>query len=180
MKRCRTCRQQKPLADFYLHPYGRDGADSKCKRCMSTYYKERYVDKKEEKKAAVKQYKKMSPRPTLWRNLKRLLKHRPTESPVNAKYLCELFETQNGCCAVSGVKMTWAKGHSPPTTLSIDRIDQSKGYEMGNVRLVCYQVNTFRGRWSDTQMLEMARAIVAKADATSPTWKPYLIHSEAA
>ncbi len=62
-----------------------------------------------------------------------------------------------------------------PTSISIDRIDPSLGYSFGNIRLVCYQVNTFRGRWTDEQMLAMARAIVAKADADSkePTWMPY-------
>ena len=61
--------------------------------------------------------------------------------------------------------MTWGKGKLMPTSISLDRLDGSRGYELDNIRLVCYQVNTFRGRWSDEQMLAMARAIVANMDA---------------
>ena len=56
------------------------------------------------------------------------------------------------------------------------------GYERRNLRLVCWQANMFKNEWSDAEMLDMARAIVAKADAEDPrpTWKPYLVHSEVA
>ncbi len=55
-----------------------------------------------------------------------------------------------------------------PTSISIDRIEQSEGYTEGNVRLVCYSVNLFRGVSTDAEMLVMAKAIVANMEQPAP------------
>jgi hypothetical protein len=60
--------------------------------------------------------------------------------------------------------MTWGRGKVTATSISLDRIDADGGYTAGNVRLLCHAVNAFRGRMSDSEMIAMARAIVAKAD----------------
>ena len=54
-----------------------------------------------------------------------------------------------------------AKGGAMPLSCSVDRIDQQVGYVVGNVRLVCFAVNSFRGQMSDEETLVMAKAIVA-------------------
>lgn len=97
--------------------------------------------------------------------LRHAIKRRTTINPATTDELMEMWHRQNNKCAVSGVEMTWGKGKLMPTSISLDRLDGSRGYELDNIRLVCYQVNTFRGRWSDEQMLAMARAIVANMDA---------------
>jgi hypothetical protein len=48
-----------------------------------------------------------------------------------------------------------------PNSMTMDRIVPALGYTSGNVRLVCHAINRFRGQMSDTEMLAMARAIVA-------------------
>ena len=53
----------------------------------------------------------------------------------------ELFDCQRGRCALSGLKMTWHELHRGATQISIDRVDGERGYEIGNVRLVCVFVN---------------------------------------
>lgn len=123
-----------------------------------------------------------SPRFALGAGLAHAVKRVKTENPVTLDELMSMWRAQLGLCAVSGVIMTWRQGRITSTTISIDRIDCERGYSSDNVRLVCYAVNAFKGRMSDVQMLDMARAIVAKADADDPrpTWKPYLVHSEVA
>ena len=79
-------------------------------------------------------------------------------------YLFELWESQEGRCAISGLQMTWGKGRIEPTSISLDRINSKLGYEADNVRLVCHAVNCFRGRMLDYEMIEIARTIVAYAD----------------
>ncbi len=96
--------------------------------------------------------------------VKHALRRRPAANPITVDYLMDLWREQGGLCAISGVEMTWRRGELRPTSISVDRIDRDKGYEIGNVRLIAYQINTFRGRWSDEQMLDMARILVAKAD----------------
>jgi hypothetical protein len=53
----------------------------------------------------------------------------------------ELYYRQNRKCALSGVEMTFSTDIRCPTQISIDRLDNSRGYEIGNVQLVCFWVN---------------------------------------
>lgn len=120
---------------------------------------------KEQLKANQKRWHEKSPRLNLHMAIKHAAKRRPTIKPATTDELMELWRKQDNKCAVSGVEMTWGKGKLMPTSISLDRYDGTKGYELDNIRLVCYQVNTFRGRWSDAQMLQMAKAIVANMEA---------------
>jgi len=52
--------------------------------------------------------------------------------------------------------------------MSLDRIDNSQGYVIGNVRLICYSINAFRANGTDAEMIAIARAIVATADQPPP------------
>ena len=68
-------------------------------------------------------------------------KHIPLE------YILDLYEKQKGLCALSGIRMTFIKktdGNKIHTNLSIDRIDSSIGYEIGNIQLVCAIVNVMK------------------------------------
>lgn len=54
----------------------------------------------------------------------------------------ELYDQQCGLCAVSGFEMTFSSRPSDKSQqISINRIDSSRGYIPGNVRLVCYYIN---------------------------------------
>jgi len=50
-----------------------------------------------------------------------------------------------------------------PFAPSLDRIEPSKGYVEGNVRLVCYAVNMARSDWGDEVLLIVARALVSQS-----------------
>ena len=195
LKKCISCKEIKPFADFYPKANGRP--QSACKECelrrhrewkalnpqhMFDYVKE-YHSRPEvaERKARIrKQRRSESPRWTMQVTLAHGLRRIRTEKAATIEDLMQKWRDQSGRCVLTGIEMTWGRGSVLPTSISLDRIDQNQGYSADNLRLICYAVNAFRGRMSDAQMLEIARAIVAKADATSPTWKPYLIHSEAA
>lgn len=72
-----------------------------------------------------------------------------------------------------GIKMTWAQGKVLPTSISLDRIDHTQGYSSDNLRLICHAVNAFKGQMTDAEMLVMARAIIAKADDSEPSWRGF-------
>ena len=61
---------------------------------------------------------------------------------LDINYLLYLWAKQNGKCALTGFAMTheFFKGRMN-TTVSIDRIDSSKGYTRDNVQLVCMVAN---------------------------------------
>lgn len=65
---------------------------------------------------------------------------------IDSEHLIELWENQNGRCAISNVHMTHhsdGRGRKD-FNASIDRIVPELGYVHGNVQLVCDRVNTMR------------------------------------
>ena len=76
-------------------------------------------------------------------------------TPAN---LAELYEQQDKRCALTGVELTFIHGSGQVwTNVSIDRIDNTKGYELGNVRLVTYAANVARNSMSDAVFLAFCR-----------------------
>lgn len=66
-------------------------------------------------------------------------------------------------CAVTGLPLKLEhSGNSArnPWAPSIDRIDCSKGYVPGNVRVVCWAYNTMRSDFPDEVVLTLAKALV--------------------
>jgi len=72
--------------------------------------------------------------------------------------LIELYKAQAGKCALTGRLMSLISGAD---SASPDRIDNSKGYLLGNVRLVTSQVNWARKDRTDEQLRELAKDILA-------------------
>lgn len=190
MKICSKCKETMPFSEFNHDWHAKDGYISQCKTCRKAYiyaYRAR-SDKKAiiaaidarshqknknkpsyrlAQKRNLRRWIEKSPRFNLYMALKHAVKRRLSPDPITLDQLMEMWREQNGLCAISGQVMTWSKGQLMPTSISLDRIDQTKGYVVGNVRLVCYQANTFRGRWDDAQMLVMAKAIVDNMGATA-------------
>ena len=76
-------------------------------------------------------------------------------------------ETYTGYCALTGlpfdVREVAGKPGPRPHSVSIDKIDQTKGYIPSNCRFVLNAVNTFRGTAADVDMLTIAKALVDRA-----------------
>ena len=70
----------------------------------------------------------------------------PFPFAIDTDHLCELWERQNGKCALSGVHMTHHRDGSgrKDFNASMDRVIPDLGYVPGNVQLVCDRVNTMR------------------------------------
>jgi hypothetical protein len=84
----------------------------------------------------------------------------------NPEHAAELYNRQDGCCAVSGVKFNLERFDDAlvkhPFAPSIDRILASGGYTEDNVRLVCVAVNFGMGQWGQEVYMTLARAAVAR------------------
>lgn len=75
----------------------------------------------------------------------------------------DLWNRSKKCCALSGIPFTTANvegNRRRPFFPSLDRIDFSKGYEPGNVRLVCVLVNIARADYSDQLFFTLVRGLV--------------------
>ncbi len=143
-------------------------ADPEFKAMRSGKTQARYAamtkGEKRELMEKIKAHRKRLPNSALAKNLRRALIRKPTHDHVTQNELVEIYNKQDGKCALSGIKMTWAQEAWTETSMSIDRIDWRLGYVSGNVRLVCYAINCFRQRMTDNEMLAMAKAIVANME----------------
>jgi hypothetical protein len=122
------------------------------------YHAEWYKQNKAQNLETCRKARQKSPRFSLYSSL--LLAKKRAEVTVTVDDLLEIYDNQLGLCALSGIKLTWSQGKWLPTSISMDRIDNSKGYVHGNVRLVCASVNSFKGTMNDDELLKMADVLV--------------------
>ncbi len=172
-KVCIDCVQELPISRFHRKRSAADGRTSYCIECGNARSVKWTRDNKEKVTARLGEWRRRSPRQTLNVTLNGALKRRPSINPPNVDDLMKMFEEQEGKCALSGIQFTWAMGKLLPTSITIDRIDQSSDYSKGNIRLVCHAINSFRGTMTDEEMLAMARTLIAKADESIPSWRGY-------
>lgn len=70
-------------------------------------------------------------------------------------------------CAATGIEFDMTKSFRNGNIFvpSLDRMDPSLGYVKGNVRVVCHGYNLAKHTGTDSDVVKLARAIVAMADA---------------
>jgi len=81
-------------------------------------------------------------------------------------YVKHLYVVQRARCAVSGIPFNLeptipGKPHSRAFAPSIDRIRSDKGYQQGNVRLVCRIANIAMNIWGDDALLKLALGVTS-------------------
>ena len=119
---------------------------------------------------SVKAYRASQWPSALWSYVVEVIRKRCKKSGVECSItpalLAGLWDTQGGICPLTGWEMTPRKSGSglEPRVVSVDRIEQSKGYVPGNVRLVAFAANNARYVWSDATLIELAEAITRQAE----------------
>jgi len=87
-------------------------------------------------------------------------KRKNIEFKIDTQYLWELFEKQNGKCAISGIKIFFPKKTSGTDgNASVDRIDSKIGYIEGNVQWVCKIINKMKINLSQEYFLYMCNKV---------------------
>lgn len=79
---------------------------------------------------------------------------------VTPQYLWELFLAQKRKCVLSGMELSFASSattRTSDTTASLDRIDNFKGYDVGNVRWIHKVINKMRSNCTDDIFIEWCR-----------------------
>jgi len=88
------------------------------------------------------------------------LKRRNLKFEIDKEYVWELFENQNGKCALSGIDIVLDVGsRKREQTASLDRIDSSKGYIKGNVQWVHKDVNSMKMDYTEDYFIDMCKRI---------------------
>ena len=94
--------------------------------------------------------------------IKRNAEIRNIEFKITIEYLWEVFITQKRKCSLSGREFNFGiitrdrKGK----TASVDRIDSSKGYIVGNIQWVDKQINIMKNKMNEKEFLSLCEEIV--------------------
>lgn len=90
---------------------------------------------------------------SLFNHYQRSASARDIEFTVSRKYLYELYLKQNGKCSLSGLPMSWKE-------VSLDRIDNARGYHKNNVQWVHKIANVMKHVMDIETLLAWCTAII--------------------
>lgn len=138
---CKGCNQELPIDSFETGKnqkgfYRR----STCKSCVLIKRRQHFSANPRGYFQQAIQYSKSSYK-------KKQQKHGQTKPYILSVEDClDLWERQNGKCALSGIQMTHHRDGSGKKEFnaSLDRIEPGGAYSRANVQLVCYRVNIMR------------------------------------
>jgi hypothetical protein len=97
---------------------------------------------------------------------RRRVKANGRELNINLEYLKRLWEKQEGKCPYTGWELEnfeatslWNNHKLHPKTASLDRIDSTLGYVMGNVQFVSVMANYAKRDFHESQLLKFCNAV---------------------
>lgn len=162
MRICNKCKLEKEEKVFNLSSRRKDNLDTQCKECRSNYKKSR-KDKdnirrrlyrsipeiKEKINIQQANYSKNNPEWYLYTKAKERAKNKNLEfnieiSDITIPEYCPLLET----------KLSKGKFKHYQDSPSLDRIDSTKGYIKGNIRVISVRANTMKNS-ANRELLEV-------------------------
>lgn len=86
------------------------------------------------------------------------------EVSINEKDIKNIWDKQKGICAYSGVllKLTTPGPNDQIYTASLDRIDSSLGYVVGNIQFISVMMNHMKNNMTHEKMLEALKILRSK------------------
>lgn len=163
-KICTKCNNIFDLSNFYTSGKkvsGEPKYNSWCKKCVSekqsSYHKRTWG----EEKLKYTCFKRTKSVRSYLSYLKAKALNRKKGDNIDIEYLVDIWEKQNGKCALTGWDMTMILGEGiVQTNCSIDRIDSSLGYIEGNIQLVCRIVNVSKNNTSIDNFINLCKSVV--------------------
>lgn len=150
-KLCTKCNLKKPLNHFAKSNIGKDGFRANCKKCDSFWAKKTYNNRKTTISGYLRQL--------LW-GIKARAKRSNIEFTITFDDVIELYAKQQSKCAITKVTLTHAHGNGRiKTNISIDRIDNTKGYTKDNIQLVCDIVNIMKNTMGLEELVHWCKLI---------------------
>ena len=162
-KTCSSCKIYFKLNGFYTTGKRVDGSpkyQSWCKICISNKMKSYHTKTWGEDKLNYVNFKRTKSLRSYLTYLRSKAISRK-KSCISIDDLVQLFNNQNGKCALTGWDMTMILGEGVVNTnASIDRIDSSKGYVVDNIQFVCRIANTAKSDLSQEDFINLCKTII--------------------
>eukprot|EP00397_Hematodinium_sp_SG-2012_P016208 GEMP01016529.1.p1 GENE.GEMP01016529.1~~GEMP01016529.1.p1 ORF type:complete len:455 (+),score=11.18 GEMP01016529.1:111-1475(+) len=131
---CSKCDQLKPIDDFYINERTQIGRSGTCKVCQKTRVRN-YVNSFDGFLLSRICSARMSAKQREQKGRKEAGEFTLTFADV-----VTMYEQQQGLCFYSGIQMIFRP--SSEWMCSIERLDNSRGYTLGNVALICLEFQT--------------------------------------
>ena len=150
-KWCNICKRFLALDNFGVANSKKDGLKANCKQCNAESAVEYHQNNKEERNEYSKNHREKNMFKIRMRDARQRAKKKNISIDINDSYLEELFDLQKGLCYYSGIPMNIERvenlenGEKDNYSISVDRIDSSKGYTKDNIVLSCWIVNRMKG-----------------------------------
>jgi hypothetical protein len=88
---------------------------------------------------------------------KRAASQRDLEFAITIQDIWELYQSQGGVCALSGVEISFDHGSA-----SIDRVDSTRGYFKDNIQMVHKDVNRMKVDYPQDYFIHICKSVAAK------------------
>jgi len=156
-KVCPQCKQGKNIVEFYKDRTKTLAVTTYCKKCSNARRKNYPLKNKEyysnnRKTAKIK-----------FNSIKTNCPRRGVGFNLNREEFYKWYEGQKKNCAYCG--RTLSRFKKGDDGLTIDRLDNSIGYELANIVLCCWRCNIIKGYWFTSQeMLEIANKYLRKGE----------------
>jgi hypothetical protein len=173
-KICNYCKLNLPIEKFRLRKYvskinnkSADRPASRCRDCEKQNRKDYVKNNPEKIKATGERYHEKHLGTIKYHVQERIAgwhKASVIPSDLTVDYLVDLYNKQDGYCYYSGEKMIfgWIDGKINHNTMSLDKLDPSKGYVQGNVVWCSYLVNTMKQDLTENEFYEMLSKILER------------------
>jgi hypothetical protein len=157
-KRCPKCGHDKELILFALNKKAKLGRASWCRACTSEAGKRCRQNKPKHYRDYSKEYHEKHPFATTCKNIKKTCRKRGWPFTIKQGDLRHLWESQAGKCYWSGMDMSLVHGRwANPKSVSVDRLDCSKGYVLDNIVLCCSWANMGRQQTPTARWIELMK-----------------------
>ena len=164
-KKCTRCNQIKYLELFDRKKENKtDGRKSWCKECSSKHSKavwSAYKRDKDHEALSASPYKFLKHWLINVKKPNKRARH-PVHPSLSIEDLMDLWNTQQGKCAKTGITMTHLKGSGKvDTNVSVDRINNNiKEYNKDNIQLVCYRYNMMKHEMDEPSLAFWCKTIL--------------------
>lgn len=154
--KCHICGEWLDPKEFDSNPHYeyRNHKDKRCKKCKREQNKkarENYDD-------STKLYKILQER---WLGARDRASRKNIPFTITKEDLMELWELQEGRCAISKIPMTFEMDNGRVfTNISIDQKNAGQGYTKENIQLICQAVNQLKSDWDMNTVLYICKQIV--------------------
>ena len=157
-KFCGGCSRTLPIDSFRVEHPRRPYAGIKCNTC-------KYKDKSDMHESTPHKFIRRAFSQLKSARARDTVGHRSYKWDLKVEQLLDLYDAQEGKCAITGMPMTHKRINASQgvdgnhSIISIDRIDNDGHYEINNMQLVCKRVNLMKGPLDQDVFIDWCRAV---------------------